>query len=239
MVLCHDKLILLACGALFHMACGCSPNAPQEEASRPLSRPLASILSECGLCHSTKEAQRGPILHGMDAWYLLAQIQKFHTGIRGQNPDNRSEHLMGVAVRKAGSPKEMAALSQWFADQNPMPAIPTVRGDLANGKILYATRCASCHGEKGEGKRELSSPSLNQLEGWYFLDQMRKFRSGMRGKNPLDTAGQAMVAAVADFSPAQLRDVVAFAVDAFGLPKAPSSRKPLPRRPIESNASRE
>ncbi|MFP6854189.1 MAG: c-type cytochrome [Opitutales bacterium] len=234
-----ETMIPLACGVLFCMAFGCSSNAPQEGASSSLDRPLGSTLSACALCHSTKEAQRGPILHGMDAWYLLAQIQKFHTGIRGQNPKNRSEHLMGVAIRKIGSKQEMTSLSQWFANQKPMPAIPTVRGDLANGKILYATRCASCHGEKAEGKRELSSPSLSQLEGWYFLDQMRKFRSGMRGKHPLDTAGQAMVAAVADFSPAQLRDVVAFAVDAFGLPKAPSSRKPLPRRPIESNASRE
>ena len=31
------------------------------------------------------EAQRGPILDGMEYWYLSEQLQKFHAGIRGQN----------------------------------------------------------------------------------------------------------------------------------------------------------
>ena len=55
--------------------------------------------------------------------------------------------------------------------------------------------CASCHGENGEGNRLLNAPSLQRLEGWYFLEQMRKFRSGERGYHPQDIGGQAMAAA--------------------------------------------
>ena len=51
-------------------------------------------VQECRVCHGTQEAQRGPILDGMEYWYLSEQLQKFHAGIRGQNPQNRSEYLM-------------------------------------------------------------------------------------------------------------------------------------------------
>ena len=47
-----------------------------------------------------EEAQRGPILDGMEYGYLYDQLQKFRSGIRGQNPANRSEYLMGVGVKK-------------------------------------------------------------------------------------------------------------------------------------------
>ena len=58
-----------------------------------------TLVSECRVCHGTKEAQRGPILDGMEYWYLYDQLQKFRSGLRGQNPENRSEHMMGVGIR--------------------------------------------------------------------------------------------------------------------------------------------
>ena len=231
------KLKFLFCILLCWAILGCTFTARDNSPVASSSRAIEVILAECAVCHSTKEAQRGPILHGMDAWYLLAQIEKFHGGARGQDSANRSEYLMGVAVKKIRSEHEMKALAEWFANQKPMPAIRTVRGDLETGKHLYAARCASCHGDHAEGKRETASPSLTELEGWYFIDQMRKFRNGMRGKRPSDVGGQAMAAAVADFSPQQLKDVVAYVVDAFGLPEAPSLRKKLKGGALESNAS--
>ena len=237
-------------GFIFFVSCcafsGCSPATTEPEPERsPASEDgsdsvaVLPLVAECALCHSVKEAQRGPILHGMDEWYLADQIQKFRSGIRGKDPANRSEYLMGVAVKKVLDEEQGRALAKWFAAQQPMPALRTVRGDVEKGALLYATRCASCHGEKGEGKREILSPSLSRLEGWYFIDQMRKFRNGMRGKNPSDVGGQAMAAAVADFTPQQIKDVVAYAVEAFGLPEAPSTRRPLPPRPLDRNGSRE
>ena len=124
------KQVHLAGVTLCSFFVGCSPSARETSSLEAVKRSTEAIVAECALCHSTKEAQRGPILHGMDSWYLLSQIQKFHRGVRGQNPDNRSEYLMGIAVKQMRSQREMVVAAKWFAKQKPLPAIRTVPGDL-------------------------------------------------------------------------------------------------------------
>ena len=164
----------------------CQPDIPKDSRitktmeKKSLAR-MGELVRECRVCHGVEEAQRGPILDGMESWYLHDQLQKFRSGIRGQNPENRSEYLMGVGVKKLQNDLESFYLADWFAQQEPKPAVRTVRGDLDRGKLFYDARCASCHGEKAEGNRLVAGPALNRLEGWYFLEQMRKFRSGQRG----------------------------------------------------------
>ena len=192
------------------------------------------LVAECMLCHSNKEAQRGPILHGMEMWYLMDQLEKFRSGVRGKLASNRSEYLMGVGARKIKDDFELAYVANWFSEQDPLPAIRTVRGSLEKGKEYYNQRCASCHGGDGEGKRLLNAPSLQRLEGWYFLEQMRKFRSGDRGYHPQDIGGQAMAAASQEISDRNLRNVVAYCVDAFGPEEELSNRDRLaPNRSVK------
>ena len=183
------------------------------------------LVRECQVCHGVKEAQRGPILDGMEYSYLFDQLQKFRSGIRGQNPQNRSEYLMGIGARKIQNDVEAAYLAEWFSRQPPKPALYTVSGDLKNGKDFYESRCASCHGQQAEGNRLVAGPSLNRLEGWYFLDQMRKFQGDFRGYHPLDERGRVMAASAKDISDRTLRDVVAYVVESFGPPEQPSSRE--------------
>jgi len=133
-------------------------------------------------------------------------------------------------VKKIRNDYEMAVAANWFSKQEPLPAIRTVRGDLEAGAELYVTRCASCHGEKAEGKREVISPSLTRLEGWYFLDQMKKFRSGDRGSNLADLGGKSMSAAVNGMSNQQFKDIIAYVVETFGPPEAPSLREKMLER---------
>ena len=145
---------------------------------------------------------------------------------------------MGVGVRKIESDYELAYLADWFAKQEPVPAIRTVKGDLEKGKKFYEERCAACHGANGEGNRLVRGPSLQRLEGWYFLEQMRKFRAGERGYHPLDEGGRAMVAASEGISTGTLRDVVAYCVETFGPEEAPSNRQrygptPTTKPPLE------
>ena len=186
-----------------------------------------TLVAECMLCHSNKEAQRGPILHGMEMWYLMDQLEKFRSGVRGKLASNRSEYLMGVGARKIKDDFELAYVANWFSEQDPLPAIRTVRGSLEEGKEYYNQRCASCHGGGGEGNRLLNAPSLQRLEGWYFLEQMRKFRSGDRGYHPQDIGGQAMAAASQEISDRNLRNVVAYCVDSFGPEEELSNRDRL------------
>ena len=85
-----------------------------------------------------------------------------------------------------------------------------IRGNAAAGKALYVTRCASCHGEMGEGKREINSPPVNVQEDWFLMDQLRKYASGQRGVHPGDAGGVMMKAAAANLSPDDLRNVVVY-----------------------------
>lgn len=193
-----------------------------------------TLVAECMLCHSNKEAQRGPILHGMEMWYLMDQLEKFRSGVRGKLASNRSEYLMGVGARKIKDDFELAYVANWFSEQDPLPAIRTVQGSLEEGKEYFNQRCASCHGGNGEGNRLLNAPSLQRLEGWYFLEQMRKFRSGERGYHSQDIGGQAMAAASQEISDRNLRNVVAYCVDAFGPEEELSNRDRLaPKKSVK------
>jgi cytochrome c553 len=231
---------LLCSLSLWTVVVGCNQTVEIEEPKKP-GDPLVrvqALAAECMVCHGTKEAQRGPILDGMETWYLTDQLEKFRSGIRGARASNRSEFLMGVGMKKIESDFELAYLADWFAEQAPVPAIRTVKGDLEKGKKFYEERCASCHGANGEGNRLVRGPSLQRLEGWYFLEQMRKFRSGERGYHPFDEGGRVMVAASKDISTGTLRDVVAYCVETFGPEEAPSNRdkygpKPSVKPPLK------
>lgn len=224
----HSSTRLLFCSlSLWAAVSGCNQTVEVEQPEKPVD-PLVraqALVQECTVCHGTKEAQRGPILNGMETWYLTDQLEKFRSGLRGARASNRSEYLMGVGVKKIESDFELAYLADWFAGQDPVPAIRTVRGDLQKGKAFYEERCASCHGAEGEGNRLVRGPSLRRLEGWYFLEQMRKFRSGERGYHPLDEGGRAMAAVSKNISTGTLRDVVAYCVETFGPEEAPSNRE--------------
>lgn len=232
--------LLLPSLPLWVVVAGCNQTVEVAKPKEPVD-PLVRVQAkakDCTVCHGTTEAQRGPILNGMEAWYLTDQLEKFRAGIRGARASNRSELLMGVGVKKIESDFELAYLANWFAEQAPVPAIRTVKGDLEKGKKFYEQRCVSCHGTNGEGNRLVRGPSLQRLEGWYFLEQMRKFRSGERGYHPLDEGGRTMAAASKDISTGTLRDVVAYCVETFGPEEAPSNRekygpKPSVKPPIK------
>lgn len=79
----------------------------------------------------------------------------------------------------------------------------------AGGVGVYAQVCAACHGEQGEGKEELHSPSITGLPAWYLEEQLRKFRAGQRGSHPEDVPGQQMRAISVGLSDAQIAEAVA------------------------------
>jgi len=186
-----------------------------------------AMVRECTVCHGVNEAQRGPILDGMDYWYLLDQLEKFHSGVRGQNAANKSEYLMGVGIRKVKNSVEMAYLADWFSKQEPKPGVHTVEGDVRRGQEFYEQRCASCHGAEAQGNRIAQAPSLTRLEGWYFLEQMRKFRGGHRGYHPSDLGGKVMAQASQNLTDTTLRDIVAYVVEEFGPEEISSERDQL------------
>ncbi len=74
---------------------------------------------------------------------------------------------------------------------------------------VYSRVCSACHGSSGEGKEELSSPSITGLPSWYLEEQLGKFRSGERGNHPDDVPGLQMRAISLTLTDEQIREASA------------------------------
>ena len=77
-------------------------------------------------------------------------------------------------------------------------------------KDQWIERCAACHGVDGRGKQGMGAPAINGLPSWYVERQVRHFRAGIRGDHKSDAEGQAMVAAVAGISTADISALINF-----------------------------
>jgi cytochrome c553 len=87
---------------------------------------------------------------------------------------------------------------------------PTVTGDVAHGKALYAT-CVACHGAKGEGNASLQAPALAARSDWYLVTQLSNYQKGLRGTDARDTFGAQMRAIVTTLPDEKaIVDVVAY-----------------------------
>lgn len=65
----------------------------------------------------------------------------------------------------------------------------------AGGKdILQYGVCVSCHGAHGEGRPELGTPRIGDLDAAYISEQLRAFRDGKRGGHVSDKVAKPMVA---------------------------------------------
>jgi len=170
----------------------------------------SKTINACLVCHTAKEMQRGPVLDGFPDWYLKNQLKKFQLGYRGKNPNNRAEYLMGGAIKNIKTDVELEVLADYFSKQTPKPSIRVIRGNIEFGKILYAARCASCHGSEGKGNRQINSPPLNIQEDWFLMDQLSKYISGQRGLHPEDTDGIIMKNSTIDLSLNDMRNIVAY-----------------------------
>ena len=80
----------------------------------------------------------------------------------------------------------------WLAEQPTYAEIlAKAPGDVVAGQAGYAV-CASCHGQNGEGNKQLNAPKLAGQEHWYLRRQLDYFKTGVRGSNPGDMYGMAM-----------------------------------------------
>jgi len=169
--------------------------------------------------------QRGPIVDGLPAWYSEWQLKKFAEGVRGRNLENRSEALMGAGEAIVHDPNERRRVADHIASLPPRKHLLTVRGDKVRGREMYQS-CVVCHGVKGsEGREDLKSPPLTPLEDWYQLDQLRKYKSGLRGTNALDVEGQLMRAAVLQMSEQDFRDVTRYIAEELAATNAASTKQ--------------
>lgn len=97
----------------------------------------------------------------------------------------------------------------WLTLNATDPAVPAVPTTTAtDGRIIFQTVCAQCHGAAGEGNAELKSPSIAAMPTWYVNTQLKNFREGLRGHDPADPQAFMMASIAKALQPEQIQAVI-------------------------------
>jgi cytochrome c553 len=185
--------------------------ALRAESNFPPDAPLSADV--CMTCHGGygqgSAVVGGPKLAGMEPWYLKRQLLGFRSGFRGIEKGYIPAFEMratAAALTDAEIDQVVADISRW----QDVAVTPTLEGDVAAGKRLYAS-CTACHGERAEGNEALGAPALAGRNDWYLLQQLERFSMGQRGTHADDSAGQQMRAVIATLPDAESwRDVLVY-----------------------------
>ena len=133
------KLLTSILTALLFVAC---------QRSLPTETKVLSdmVKTKCMICHDNAEMQRGPVLNGLQADYMLEQINKFKQGLRGTHQYDHQGALMLSAVQNMDDETIRKAVAE-IAEIAPRQHLVTVRGDEVKGEVMYESKCKSCHAQ--------------------------------------------------------------------------------------------
>lgn len=195
-------IALLTLGAL-----ACSPPEPGPERG-------AAMFDTCSPCHGEEglgnPALGAPAIAGLPRWYVQGQLEKFQQGIRGKHPGDLEGMRMRPMAVSLNHEGDIESIAQHVASlPAPTEFERTVEGNAGAGARAY-TLCATCHGPQGQGMEALGAPPIVQLDDWYLLAQLEKFRSGARGTDPRDTWGATMRPNALALTDEGMRDVVTY-----------------------------
>jgi cytochrome c553 len=136
----------------------------------------------CERCHDVRGSGTGnrqfPRLAGQQRTYLVNQLAQFVTLDRYAP----SMHQV-LAQPPLGDPQSLSDLSFYLAAQ-----APDLHGEhgnahrLGRGRSLYNSRCAACHGTRGEGQAQGPVPAVGGQNYTYLLSQLNGFAAGHRAK---------------------------------------------------------
>jgi cytochrome c oxidase cbb3-type subunit 3 len=88
----------------------------------------------------------------------LAAIQQTVThGIRSGDPDARQSQMPRWGVDGMLKPAEIEQVADYVMT---LYGTPVPGADIAPGRKLFTENCVACHGEKGQGNREMGAPRL-------------------------------------------------------------------------------
>lgn len=138
--------------------------------------------AECQTCHRTDASGRAnfsiPRLSSQHASVLIKQLMDIRSGLR-VNPDMRDYML--------DSDLTLQDFADMAAYLHSLPVVGTIgQGPpelVPRGQVLYASDCAGCHGEHGEGRAELFYPMLASQHYRYLLLELDLILSGQRGNS--------------------------------------------------------
>jgi uncharacterized protein len=172
-----------------------------------------AYFATCAGCHAPdghgNRDMNAPNLTGLNSAYLVRQLRNFIAGIRG-GPTNFYGWQMNGRAKALPGDRALRDVIAYVSSLAPQHPPTSVAADATRGRKLFSS-CVVCHGEQGQGNSGQGGPALAQLDDWYQERQLHDFRSGARGANPDDAAGQQMRAAAAALpNDRAISDVVAY-----------------------------
>lgn len=78
-------------------------------------------------------------------------------GIRSSDPDTRQSQMLRFGVDSILKPAEIQQVADYVMT---LFGTPVAGADIAPGKKLFADNCAACHGDAGQGNRDMGAPRL-------------------------------------------------------------------------------
>jgi cytochrome c oxidase cbb3-type subunit 3 len=118
--------------------------------------------NNCAPCHGAGgEGHVGYPNLADDVWLwggTLADIEKTVThGIRSGDAEARASAMPRFGVDGVLKPEEIQGVADYVMT---LFGAGDASVDVSRGKALFADNCASCHGERGEGNRDVGAPPL-------------------------------------------------------------------------------
>jgi cytochrome c oxidase subunit 2 len=172
------------------------------------------LFALCSQCHGAQGQGNpdieAPSIAGLPGWYLQSTLTKFRAGGRGTHPEDYAGMRMRPMSMWLRADEDILNVSAYVAGLPPQKPEPILEGgDATRGAALYAP-CIACHMPDGGGNPAMNAPPLNHASDWYLLSQLKKFKGGIRGTNPLDSNGALMVGMSQTLADEQaMKDVIA------------------------------
>jgi len=148
------------------------------------SVPLAERLQLCAGCHSAdgnSAIPENPNLSGLDAEYIVRQLQDFRSGAR------KSPVMSGIIPMIDAT--EFEALAAFFSKQKPRPGAAVDPKLAAQGKEIFdegivgsaVPACSGCHNDDGSGTEKY--PRIAGQHSAYVVQQLTNFKNGARAND--------------------------------------------------------
>lgn len=126
----------------------------------------------CAVCHGT-EAKGGQgypsLIAGTALWGRTpeALAETIRVGINSGHAQSRQSQMLAFGRDGMLPRAEIDKLNAYVRSLSDPAAPGTTPEAIAAGKALFATNCASCHGDDGKGKTDLGAPDLSD-QVWIY-----------------------------------------------------------------------
>lgn len=155
-----------------------------------------ALYGSCASCHGAQaegnKTLNAPRLNHLQPVYVVAQLQKFNSGLRGGEGATAAAMQMAGMAAVLADEQAMQDVALYISSLASTAAAASVQGDVQLGGDYYNQFCGACHGGDAGGNPALNSPRLVGSDDWYLLAQLQAFRSGQRGAHPDDKTGRQM-----------------------------------------------